>query len=399
MAFNILTIRTAEYEDGALYPVLGDERNEIEFERFDGSNVKVVYATALRVHRQVGSSLVKEAGIAEIQASVYITDARVAIACTKYDKGGGWRGASLAVPVLNLASKARAAHRRKGKMLVGHVRYPWVSAVGFSEKAGFGTTDQLRVIINEKIEGVNRKTIFELDFPKGTDVGALARLIAQRSAAYRLQHDLQLGDEERAKFVALTHAPAKAGVPKKYVFFEMPTFWYVSKATAYPKPRPEGGAQADAASVSAPLPATLSTPEPPDPSESAAAPPAVAPLQGAPLGPSPVVAAPGAVGLAPPVAPLAPLAPAVSVAPVAPAATPLQAPTPLTAAFGAPVVAQPIAAAPVQAVAPAVAAPAASPARWADDPYNRHESRYWDGSIWSEHVADGGIASIDRWPR
>ena len=409
MAFNILTIRTAEFEDGALYPVLGDERNEIEFEPIDGNNVKVVYATALRVHRQVGTSLVKEVGIAEIKASVYITDSRVAIACTKYDKGGGWRGASLAVPVLNLASKARAAHRRKGKMLVGHVRYPWVAAVGFSEKAGFGTTDQLRFTVNEKIEGVTRKVIFELDFPKGTDVGALARVIAQRTAAYRLRHDLKLADDERAKFQALTQVGPKAPVAKKFVFFEMPTFWFVSKGTAYPKPRPEGDQPpAEAPSVATPD-AALSAVIAPDPADAvpnapgdSVAPPA-APLSAAPV-PTPIV--PSAAAFTPPAAPLvAPLAASVAPAPLSPPAVvqPLVAPVaqPVVQPLVQPLVQPPvrITAAPVAAPLVAPAVTVASPARWADDPYNRHESRYWDGSVWTEHVADGGVAAIDRWRR
>ncbi|MCC6226555.1 MAG: DUF2510 domain-containing protein [Microthrixaceae bacterium] len=25
--------------------------------------------------------------------------------------------------------------------------------------------------------------------------------------------------------------------------------------------------------------------------------------------------------------------------------------------------------------------------------------RYWDGSVWSEHVSDAGAVSRDRWPR
>jgi hypothetical protein len=41
---------------------------------------------------------------------------------------------------------------------------------------------------------------------------------------------------------------------------------------------------------------------------------------------------------------------------------------------------------------PAVANP---PANWYKDPSGRHELRYWNGSAWTEHVADGGRQSID----
>lgn len=32
---------------------------------------------------------------------------------------------------------------------------------------------------------------------------------------------------------------------------------------------------------------------------------------------------------------------------------------------------------------------------WYPDPTGRHQSRYWDGNSWTDHVADDGIASLD----
>lgn len=39
--------------------------------------------------------------------------------------------------------------------------------------------------------------------------------------------------------------------------------------------------------------------------------------------------------------------------------------------------------------------PPGEPAGWLADPTGRHEHRYWDGSSWSRHVADGGRRSVD----
>ena len=36
-----------------------------------------------------------------------------------------------------------------------------------------------------------------------------------------------------------------------------------------------------------------------------------------------------------------------------------------------------------------------APAGWHPDPRGRHEQRYWDGSVWTDHVADRGVPSID----
>jgi hypothetical protein len=38
------------------------------------------------------------------------------------------------------------------------------------------------------------------------------------------------------------------------------------------------------------------------------------------------------------------------------------------------------------------------PARWAPDPTGRHELRYWNGSEWTDHVADGGVQATDPLP-
>jgi hypothetical protein len=39
--------------------------------------------------------------------------------------------------------------------------------------------------------------------------------------------------------------------------------------------------------------------------------------------------------------------------------------------------------------------PANVPAGWYADPTHRHQSRYWDGSRWTEHVADSGVSATD----
>jgi hypothetical protein len=39
--------------------------------------------------------------------------------------------------------------------------------------------------------------------------------------------------------------------------------------------------------------------------------------------------------------------------------------------------------------------PPAAPAMWAADPTARHELRYWNGTTWTAHVSDRGIATTD----
>lgn len=44
---------------------------------------------------------------------------------------------------------------------------------------------------------------------------------------------------------------------------------------------------------------------------------------------------------------------------------------------------------------PPVPAPPPPPRTWLPDPGGRHELRYWDGTKFTEHVADGGKISVD----
>jgi Protein of unknown function (DUF2510) len=39
--------------------------------------------------------------------------------------------------------------------------------------------------------------------------------------------------------------------------------------------------------------------------------------------------------------------------------------------------------------------PPQTPAQWAADPHGRHELRYWDGTTWTDQVADRGVQATD----
>ncbi|MGP8060735.1 MAG: DUF2510 domain-containing protein [Acidimicrobiales bacterium] len=38
------------------------------------------------------------------------------------------------------------------------------------------------------------------------------------------------------------------------------------------------------------------------------------------------------------------------------------------------------------------------PAGWYPDPARRHQQRFWDGSIWTQQVADNGTVGLDGGP-
>ncbi len=265
MGYQFLAIRTAEEDDGSLYPVLGaadDRRHLIAVEPLDGTAIDQAPIKAIYVRESIDGKLVTTSKLLEVEPTLYVTDARVAVACAKFDKGGGWMGFGAAglvtAGVLNVASKARAAHRRKGKMLVGHARYPWISDVGFSPKAGLLSTEDLRVVVGVSENGRRKKVYLDFSLGRGASAARVAHSIARRCAGYRLAHDHTLTPEKREAYEALSVTSPREAAPKKFVLYTMPDYWFVSAKTAYP----------EAAAV--------------DPPTAAAAPPATAPLATAP---------------------------------------------------------------------------------------------------------------------
>ena len=243
MSFNVLTIRSGlDTADDALYPALSDVSvpDVIALDRRDGQQVTRVVATAVRVLEARAGGLKQLVSLREVKIDVFVTDSRVALACEKYDKGGGWvgfgAGGLLVAVTANAVSKARAASRSRGKVLVGHVRYPWLKSVGASAKSGFGTSEAIRLEYSDKLPGGPVTKLVELTLPKNIDATLLAQEIARRAANYRLANYPNVTAEERAKFTSLSAAPPRPQpVPKKFDFVRMPTYYHANAATAFPR--------------------------------------------------------------------------------------------------------------------------------------------------------------------
>lgn len=241
MSFNVLTIRSGdETGNEALYPVLSDPSQPeiIATDRYDGANIVRVVATAVRVSA-VGAQLKTLVQLRDVKIDMYVTDGRLAIACEKYDKGGGWVGfggtGAVVALTANAVSKIRAAARSRGKVLVGHIRYPWVRAVGASSRSGLLSSEAVRVEFAEKQSGATVRKIIELTLPKNIDATLVAQEITRRAAAFRLAHYSDLDQEEAAKFAELSQQPPRLEPqPKKFAFCYMPTSYFVSAGSAFP---------------------------------------------------------------------------------------------------------------------------------------------------------------------
>jgi hypothetical protein len=169
---------------GLLFPVPGIEKNTIVMEDRDGSEVQRL--TASEVIFKVGSAT--KFKDRKVKIDLFVTDARFALACSSYDKGGGHNflggGGALALDVaFNSVSKIRAKIRSRGKMLVGQVRYPWLRRVGSSPKTGFGSHEKLYFETSVKGGGTMTLTLY---LPNNVSAARIAAEVARRAARYRL---------------------------------------------------------------------------------------------------------------------------------------------------------------------------------------------------------------------
>lgn len=190
-------------KEGLLFPVPLEERDTIKTEQRDGS-VRNLNCVAIAVRLPGEKRPIMRAR--DIRGRVLITESRITVACSKYEQGGGWwgvgGGALLALP-LNAGSHALAAVRRRGKMLVGQVRYPWIEGVYGQNKEGFKGTEVLRVIVNL---GGTKRVHLQLTLPNNVDAAAVATELIRRAAQFRLAHDPDpLEDAQREKLANLAN--------------------------------------------------------------------------------------------------------------------------------------------------------------------------------------------------
>jgi hypothetical protein len=222
-AFNLLAVRTGEEPADTRYPEPGDEPDTIELEPADGSDPLTFTTGELNLrHMPSGSKISRISRIKDIKAQVFVTEARVAVACSKYDKGGGFHAFNIAaLPLsvgLNTVSKVRASRRRKGKMLVGHIRYESLLSVGYINKSGLQGGNRLRVATVDATT-TGRAVILDINLPKQIDGQELSAKIAGLAANYQLDHNDTISEQTREHLEALRSPEALPGLPKAYATY------------------------------------------------------------------------------------------------------------------------------------------------------------------------------------
>ncbi|GHU64973.1 hypothetical protein AGMMS49983_11880 [Clostridia bacterium] len=137
----------------------------------------------------------------DIEITVFVTSSRIAFYCEKYDKGSTWwgiGGGALIALAITAASKAQAKKRTAGTVMVGHIRYEWLSSISCSR--GEAWYDDNYIVLGYKD---SNKVGWEvrLEFPrKKTNVNVIANQIVRKACFYKLAMKTEKSEREIAEF-------------------------------------------------------------------------------------------------------------------------------------------------------------------------------------------------------
>jgi hypothetical protein len=226
VTFALLAIRTADEEDASLYPVLGDPRMPVRLDACDG-NAQRLTAKGLSLSEQSFGRRTSLAGVRDVKIDVVVTDARVAFTCAGHAAGVGWVGARTGAVAASVS-----ARRRKGSVLVGQVRYPWLRAAGFLPGGGWLSEQQIRLAVTVRQARADRELLLDLQLPRGVSAEALCRALVSRAARHRLTRIPCEPDEQRS-LVALLDPPMLPRPGKSgFAIYELPGSYLVEPCLA-----------------------------------------------------------------------------------------------------------------------------------------------------------------------
>lgn len=206
--YEFFSVVDANHDDPTIFPVLSAPQSPypFEWEADDGDQPTVFTTKKVWISQYTGSGWTPLRSFSDLHFSVVITDCRVVVYCEKFVKGGGWRGFGVGglafAAVANVVSHARAAARRKGKVLVAQVRYPWLQQVGApADKRG--RRQRLRLVVDAGAGDERRMLALDLGLRERAEPGSYAALVAMHAADDRLGvANLEVADRQSCRSIA-----------------------------------------------------------------------------------------------------------------------------------------------------------------------------------------------------
>ena len=192
MTFSVLAVRTGEEAESELYPEPSDLSDTVEGEAGDGTQPSLHEAIGLALVSFASGRPKQVAQFTDLSATCVVTDCRVTVACSKYDKGSkrtGFGVSSMAIAVTaNAVSKARAKRRSKGRMLVGHVRHQWLGQIEATDRSGLFGKNRLDLFLGDPTTTEAELLVLSVILGKRESASSMAADIARRAARYKAAH-------------------------------------------------------------------------------------------------------------------------------------------------------------------------------------------------------------------
>jgi len=224
MSFNLLAVREVGAAEDQLYPAPGEEADSVQLRGDDGHPSLPLAVSDITIREILpGASPKRVLRVRDISAKLRTTDWRIVLACSKYDKGGGWRSwSAAAIPVTlaaNTVSKVRASRRRAGKMLVGQVPYSLLVSVGCKPRSTPLGHDVLRFGTVDPTLGTFRGLLLDVELPRQQSATEVARRITGLVAGRRLDSGEVLDDGMRQQLSGLRQPGPLLAPPKEFTSY------------------------------------------------------------------------------------------------------------------------------------------------------------------------------------
>ena len=211
MSYPILVIRSPDETPDPLYPQPGTEPDSVVLSREDGE-VLQFRCNGLRTTRIRDAKTVTIGELADCSATVFVIARRVVVACSKHAKGGRLRGYGagdiVIAGVANIASQAIATHRQRGQMLVGQIRYEWLSGAIARDRKGRGSPNQIQLMMRDPTESGIVHLMLMLQLDKQDMASPYTAEIVSRAARFRA--GLAQSDELKVKLEAYARSPEQS---------------------------------------------------------------------------------------------------------------------------------------------------------------------------------------------
>ena len=240
--YPMFFIREAEFGgEPYIYPMVNEELDPVQ-ESADG-NMYSYRISGFRLSRKLNG----QSGFSEVENIIshdnvmYLTESRLMVLNKKYNKNdaGSWVGfggvtAMVVGEALNAAGRAAEAHKRKGKVYIGMLRYEWISIIRYHEKKGVMSYPTLELYY----EDINKTTWCLTLYLTGNEGGAytFADYIVHMIALHRTRMDDKKDDEMQEFIKKYSDVNEHIPLPKEegeFVRIDMPYHYYATKGRPF----------------------------------------------------------------------------------------------------------------------------------------------------------------------